>query len=438
MVNRPKFFYGYIVVLVAFWIMAIIWGAYNSFGVFFNPVLTEFRWTRAATSGAFSLSFLLQGFLAIVMGRLTDRFGPRLVMASSSLFLGAGYILMSQLNSMWQLYLFYGLIVGIGMGGAFVPLNSTVARWFVKRRGAMTGVVVAGIGAGTIIGPPVATRLVSIWGWRTSYAIVGIAALVLIILAAQFLRRDPNETGQLPFGADEVKTNRPRLKDFSFQEAARTRQFWTVLAMLLCYGFSSFTIMVHLVPHAIELGNSPATGAAILATIGGLSIVGKVAMGSAIDRIGARLTFMIGFVLMAAALLWLVPSNDLWMLYLFAIAFGFAYGSIGTSESPIVAELFGVSSHGIILGVVTFGFTSGAAIGPFLAGKIFDNRGSYDLAFLVGAIACFVGLLLAILLRPTRRETNNPMSLTDGQGQSIKNGTDFKRRIGRNNRMARS
>ena len=203
--KKPKLFYGYIIVAAAFLITLIMCGTLFTFGVFFKPILTEFGWTRAMTSGAFSLCILLFGLLGIGTGRLTDRFGPRVVMSGCGFFLGLGYLLMSQVSAIWQLYLFYGVMVGIGVSGSFVPLVSTVARWFAERRGMMTGIAVSGIGIGTMIMPLVANWLISSYGWRTSYIVVGITVLVLIILVAQFLRRDPGQMGQLPYGADEVK-----------------------------------------------------------------------------------------------------------------------------------------------------------------------------------------------------------------------------------------
>jgi MFS family permease len=126
--TKPRFFYGYIVVLVGFFAIAIIQGTLNTFGVFFKPLLADFGWTRATTSGAFSLAMIFNGLLAIVMGRLTDRYGPRIVLTLCGFFLGSGYMLMSRITAIWQLYLFYGVIIGTGMGGSFVPLISIVVR----------------------------------------------------------------------------------------------------------------------------------------------------------------------------------------------------------------------------------------------------------------------------------------------------------------------
>jgi MFS family permease len=402
---KPRF-YGYIVVGAALLIMTIMWGAYNSFGIFFKPVSNDFNWTRAMTTGGFSLSWIVQGVLGIVMGRLTDRFGPRVVLTISGFLVGLGYLLMSQIGAVWQLYLFYGVIIGAGMGGSWVPIVSTVARWFVKRRNLMTGIVLIGISIGTLIGAPVASRLISAYDWRISYVIVGGIVLVGVVLAAQFLRRDPTQTKQRPYGGNEGEKQEFVFEThaFSLREAAHTQQFWLASGMFFCLGFCVYTIIAHIVPHTTDLGISFNTAANILATIGGLSIAGRIVLGSAADRFGNRRVFIIGFILMAAILFWLVPAKEVWALYLFAVVFGFAFGGCVTSESPLVAGLFGLSSHGLILGVINvLGFTLGAAVGPVIAGHIFDMASSYQLAFIICAAMSVVGLILTVLLSPLQK-----------------------------------
>lgn len=400
--TEPTFFYGYVVVSVACVIMVVTWGTYYSFGIFFKPILTEFGWTRAMTAGAFSLATIIQGVVAIPVGRLTDRFGPRMLLTLCGFLSGLGYILMSQINSIWQLYLFYGVMVGIGMGGPFVSLVSTIARWFAMRRGLMTGIVVAGIGLGAIVVPPIANWLILHYDWRIAYLVLGSTVLVLVMSATQFLKRDPAKIGQMPYGQEQIAENQSETEAgaVSFQKAIRTKQLWMVCAMFLCFGFSLFTIMVHIAPHATDLGFSTASAANILAIIGISSIVGKVGMGHVADRIGSRPGWTIGFITMAIAMFWLVATREIWMLYTFAVIFGFAYGGCVSVESPLVAELFGLSSHGIILGLGSFFFTIGAAIGPLQAGYIFDVSSSYQIAFLVCGVVVILGLVLTSFLGP--------------------------------------
>jgi MFS family permease len=269
----------------------------------------------------------------------------------------------------------------------------------------MTGIAVAGVGAGTMIIPPAANWLISNNGWRTSYAIMGFVVLVVIMSAAQFLRRDPAQMRQWHYGHKEVSEDNLNLQvmGFSLQEAMRTRHFWLLCAAFLGFSFQLNTIIVHIVPHATEVGISTTAAANIFIALGALSIVGRIAVGSASDRIGCRSALIICFILMTAALAWLLVARQVWMLYLFAVLFGLASGGIAALISPSVADFFGLSSHGAILGVVILIMTIGAAIGPLLAGGMFDITGSYDRAFLASMIVSIFGLVSAALLRVVKK-----------------------------------
>ncbi|MFC2047297.1 MFS transporter [Chloroflexota bacterium] len=402
---KPRFFYGYIIVILAFLIMLVMHGVFIAFGVFFNPVLTEFGWARATTSGAFSVSMIFIGTLGIVVGRLTDRFGPRIVLTFCGILLGIGYMLMSQISALWQFYLFYGVIIGLGMSGGWIPVMSTTARWFVKKRGMMTGFVVAGMGIGGMIAPPVANQLISIYDWRTAYIILGSVVMVTVVTAAQFLRRDPSQKGLTPYGhTDSTEyTFESGATSLSFKEALRRRQFWLLTTSLFCFGVLIYTIAVHIAPHTTNLGFSTTTAATILAAVGGVSILGNIILGSIGDRIGNGRSYAICFILLSAASFWLMPATEVWQLFLFASVFGFARGGGDAVESPLTADLFGLRAHGVIYGFICFGFTIGAAVGPFLAGYIFDVTNSYQLAFVALAVVGIIAFVLTAALRPIQR-----------------------------------
>ncbi len=405
--GRPKFFYGYVVVFAGFVILALMYGTLYSFGVFFKPVLTEFGWTRAMTSGAYSLCFLLSGAVAMVTGRLNDRFGPRMVMVGCGLLLGLGYLLMPRIGAIWQLYLFYGVIIGMGMSGGVTPSLSSVARWFVKRRGLMTGITIAGIGTGTLITPPIANWLISTYSWRTSFTIIGIVVLVLIVGLAQLLIRDPGRKGLLPYGASAAMGEKSSLdtRGLSLQEAIRTRQFWTLFGIYVCGGFFIQTIIVHIVIYATGMGISAASAAVVLAIVGGGNIAGRLTAGAAADRLGNKLTITAALILMAVVFLWLQVAEEVWMLYLFAAIFGLAHGGILCMMSPLPAELFGLRSHGVLLGIIMFASTIGGAIGPIVAGRIFDITSSYQVAFIICDVVAVAAVILAISIRPVYSKT---------------------------------
>lgn len=405
--KKRRFFYGYIVVVAAFFVMAIVWGTAQTFGVFFKPMLSDFGWTRAAISGAASLSIAIYAVLSIVVGKLTDRFSPRLLVSVCGAAMGVGYILMSQVNAIWQVYLAYGVLVGIGTGGSFVPSATAVARWFVKRRGLMTGIFASGVGAGLVLMPPIANLTISTYGWRTSFLILGIVSLVGTIVPARFLRREPAEMGLKPYGEDEVKKeNLVPIEEYSGGEATRTRQLWLLVISYICFGFSQQAIMVHIVPHATDLGISTFVAANIMSVIGGLHIAGKIGIGGICDKIGSKSALIISFSIILASMFLLMLAKEAWMFYLFAIIFGFAYGGIAALISPVVAELFGLRTHGPLLGVVTCAWGVGATLGPIMAGHIFDASNNYFQAFLVSTLLSILGLALVSLLKPTRMRKN--------------------------------
>ena len=202
--HRPNPPYAYVIVGAAVIILVSLWGVYFSFGIFFKSMMAEFGWTRAMISGGFSLASLTSGFTAAILGWLNDRIGPRKVMTLCGIFLGAGCLLLSRTDSLIYFYICYGLIIGFALGGGFIPLMSTVTRWFEADRGLMTGIVLFEIGGGVMIGPLVSGLLISTNDWRVSYLTIGISALILLIIISQFLRRDPAKLGQLPYGETEI------------------------------------------------------------------------------------------------------------------------------------------------------------------------------------------------------------------------------------------
>jgi MFS family permease len=197
------------VVAAAFLIFLGAMGANTAFGVFFKPMLNDFGWTKALTAGAFSLLWIVNGIVGIAMGRFNDRFGSRGVITLSGLLLSSGYVLMSQVSAVWHLYLFYGVIVGTGMSGIWVPVMSTVARSFGDRRGIMTAIVMVGGGTGTLVAPPISTWLISLFAWRTSYIIVGCLVFIFVVLPAQFLRNTRPQADNVSPGQPEKRPNEP-------------------------------------------------------------------------------------------------------------------------------------------------------------------------------------------------------------------------------------
>ena len=401
-VKRVPFFYGYTIIVAGFFIQAVVWGISNSFGVFFDPLIKEFGWSRATISGAASLGFLVHGVSSIFLGNLNDRFGPRLIMSACGLFLGLGFILMGTVNSVWQLYLFYGLIVSVGLGGIDVIPLSTVSRWFQKRRGMMSGIIKVGTGVGMLIMPFFINWLLNNYGWRNSFSVLSFIIIIFVLLFAQFLVRDPILKAQLiDNGISPISKNQNKSEEgLTFKEAIGTRQLWTVCIVYFIILFCVYTILMHIVQHAIDLGISSGMSAGILSTIGGVSITGRFLMGSASDKIGEKTALMICLLCLLFALCWLLAVQTLWMFYLFATVYGFAHGGFFSLVSPLIAKFFGTRSHGLLFGIVIFSSTIGGAIGPFMAGYIFDVTLSYKIVFLILVVLCVLAMVLTASLKP--------------------------------------
>jgi len=402
---KAKYFYGYNIIAASFIIQAICVGIAVTYGIFFKEFQDEFGWSRAMISGAASLSTLAMGAASILAGRLNDKIGPRTIFVSSGILLAFGYLFMSFIQDPWQLFLLYGVIIGVGYSAVDVVILSTIARWFIRSRGMMSGIVKIGTGVGQLVIPLIVTILITAYGWRNSYIIIGIVFLITLPAIAQVLRRDPQGIGLLPDNGNEepdVSVTSFTDQGVSLRVAMRTKQLWLLSVAWFALLFCTLTILLHIVPHAIDLGLSQTTAAGILSTIGAVSMLGRFSMGIINDRIGGKRSLIISTIIFLCGLIWLQMSKEAWMLFLFASIYGFAHGALYTLISLVVAELFGTKSHGVLFGIVWFSGHLGGAIGPLMTGRIFDLTGSYQIAFLILIGMAILGLLLIGLLKPLK------------------------------------
>jgi len=391
------------VVAASFAIQFIAWGTYASFAVFIAPWVSEFGWARSAISNVASVSFLLIGTVGVAMGILNDRLGPRYIITWCGLCCGGALMWISRATSLYEVWFAYGIVMAVGMGGMNVVLLTTVSRHFPSRQGRVSGIVTVGTGLGNAIMPSVAAGLVLGSGWRMASMILGFMGLLIITLGAQFLRRAEPAAG-LSAEGEKVTGNqcaKEEREHLSFRDAIRTRQFWIVCLVYVAIFMCIRTIMVHLVPYAIDTGSSAQGAAGLLGIAGGASVLGRLLIGSAGDRIGCKQSLILSLCILLTALAILQVGTSWWLLCSFAIAYGFAHGGLFAVMSPAVAELFGTSSHGRLLGVVLFAGTMGGSLGPLLAGYLFDGTGSYRLDFWILLLLSLGGLCLATRLKPS-------------------------------------
>lgn len=405
--KKPKIFYGYIIVAATFFILVAIVGSVLTFGVFITPIMKDLGWKNAVLSGAFSVSILISGFLGIVTGKLSDKYGPKRIILICSLFFAAGFILMSQVNAIWQLYLFYGGFIAIGKSSAIAPLQSTIVRWFIKKRGLIVAFFLMGFTAGNMIMPLVANRLIISYGWRTAYIILGVSGFVITSLAALFLKGSPSQIGELPYGAEEVGESDAEslsVNGINLKEAFHNVQFWLICTFFFCLAFAMLTIMTHIVPHAINEGISATTAATIMAIIGVISTAAMIPEGFMADRIGTTKTAVIFTTLLAISMLWIsLSGRTVWSLLLFAVFFGVALSSMDILLTLLSSSLYGLTAIGTIIGFFNAILQLGGAIGPFVAGLIYDSRGHYYPAFILCTIISLVALVISFLLQPLKK-----------------------------------
>ena len=394
--------YGWVMVIIAIFVLAAYATAVYTFGIFLIPLTTEFNWDRGALSGAYSLKFLLGGLLAILTGRISDRYGPRPLVTTAALTAGMGFLLMSQVTSLWQVYVNWGLFFGVTASCCFVPLTSTIPRWFAKKRGIAIGITVAGFGLGSMIWPPLAQWLISSYGWRQAFKILGLITFIIIFPLAQFMKHSPQRIGLRPYGESGSVEDKQSLastaEGFSFIQAIKTGRFWFFGSIMFCFFFCLQVIMVHIAPYAVDIGISAIVAASILSMVPATSVIGRFSMGFICDKVGLRRPLVACLVTATLALIWLLFAKEIWMFYVFAAIFGVAYGGIISLQPLVPAELFGLSSLGIVFGSLMFISLIGGALGAPLAGSIFDVTGGYTLAFLICVIVGVLAVILSLIL----------------------------------------
>jgi MFS family permease len=395
-------YYGWVNVIVSFLAMSVHPFVFYSFGVFITPLTKEFGWERGTLSIAWSITMIVGGLLGVFAGKLGDKYGPRPLATVNGILAGAAFLLLSRVSALWHVYLIFGLLLSVANSCFYVPVMSTIPRWFTKNRGLAVGIVVAGVGVGGIISPIMAQWLISNYGWRQAYFVLGIITLVVITVMAQFMKYGPKQAEKTidveVKTSEEEKRTSVAAKGYSFSQAIRTRRFWIFGLLLFSFFFTIQVILVHITPHAIDIGISPAVAAGITSIVAGSSIASRLSVGFISDKIGIRVALSGCFLILALAMVWLIISKETWMFYLFTVLFGIAYGGVVPLQNLVPAELFGLKSLGIILAAALFFGTLGGALGPPLAGYIFDITDSYRLAFILALVLSGLALILSLIL----------------------------------------
>jgi MFS family permease len=379
----------------------------HSYAIFLVAFLEAFHWSRAETSLAFSVSQLVGGTSAPLVGALVDRLGPRRLVMLGGILLTLGLLGNAYVGALWQVVVLYGIVMTLGANClglvVFVPILS---RWFARRRGMAISVVQSANGFGRAVSAPLAQLLISGVGWRHAYLAQAIFMGVLVWpLAALFRRNRPVDVAPEHASPSEDRGaawGSARGRDWTLAEAMATRHFWLLFAVYLCTGLGSFLVSLHQLAFAVDVGFDKLYAASVLGMGSFLAIFGTIATGTISDYIGrersAILAYGVSIVGVICALFITGPRQG-WLLWLHACFFGLTWGARGPAITAKTADLFPGAHLGAILGVITIGTGLGSSAGSWAAGWIYDVSGSYRIAFLLAIAAYLLGCLAFWALR---------------------------------------
>ena len=410
--RRAGIHYGWVMVAITFLLVTVTAGIRSAPGVMITPLEEDFGWSNTQISLAISVSILTLGFAGPISGRLIDRHGTRPVILSFLVLGTLGVIATWTLQSLWQFYIFWGLMVGFGAGGTSIVLSATVANtWFQEKRGLVTGVLGGAASAGQLVFILALAFVVDEWGWRSAVGLMAIVAGCIVLPAALLLLRSrPSDVGLTAYGShpgDAVVASDERLVPMS--EALRSRDFWLLAVSFGVCGFTTIGLIgTHFIPHATEHGFSEKQAAGMLSVIGGFNVVGTIASGWLTDRYSPRKLLALYYFLRGLSLLALpaISAVGIPMMSAFAVVFGLDYIATVPPTVMLTANRFGRRSVGTIYGWITFSHMAGGAAAAALAGKIHDASGDYGMAmYLGGVLAVFAAAFAFRIGSKTRRTT---------------------------------
>lgn len=404
--NRLPFFYGWLIVGSAILSLGITFSVWYTFSVFFVALLAEFNWSRAASAGVFSLFVIVNGFAGVAAGALSDRIGPGRVVAAGGVIISVGLLLCSQLTELWQFYLSYGVLVGIGLGtSGWTPCVTIINRWFAARLGLALGMASGGIGFGILVGVPTVQAIINASGWRAAFAALAATVLVgLVPTGILLMRGRPEDLGQLRDGAasggsspstgkkparelevvDEEWVGRP----WTLALALRTPRYWLLCSLKFLGNIAIQMIFVHQVAYLVDCGYDKMQAASVVGLIGLLSVLGKILWGWSADTLGRELTYTIGIICLVSGIgllgvTRLVPIPA--VLYLYGVVFALGYAVSAPLWPAVTSDLFAGPRFGSIYGFVGIFAGLGSALGSWFGGYVFDVTGGYVPAFAVAA-----------------------------------------------------
>jgi len=405
---RPRWHYAFVVAAVTFGVILVTAGVRAAPGALILPLQGEYGWSRGSISLAVAVSILAYGLGAPIAGGLIDRFGPRRLAVAGCALIAAGLLPMLFMTQQWQLFLFWGLVVGVGTGAVGGVLGATVAaRWFRAQRGLVVGLFAAASSMGQLIFLPSLVAIISTSGWRTAIAAMAVAVLVAAVPALIFLRDRPADVGLQPYGDDgSAEAADAELADaasgVTLRVATRTRDFWLLAASFFVCGYTSNGLIgTHLIPHAVEHGFSEATAASAVGLMGLMNVVGTLASGWLTDRYDNRKLLAAYYSFRALSIVFLPVILAIPELFLFAIVYGLDWIATVPPTVNLTTRLYGRAHLGTIYGWIFCSHMVGAALAAYLGGVVHDALGDYTTMFLSAGMLGFIAAAMAMRISVT-------------------------------------
>ena len=385
---------GWIVVSAATG-LSFIFGIFFSFGVFLAPLITEFGWSSALTSFVFSVYSMSYSLGAIVIGRLADRYGVRSTIGLGGVAITLALVLSSRADAIWELYLTFGVMGGIGAAAFWIPPTKAVIEHFESSANLnmAISVVAVGTGAGTLLISPVAGFFITAYGWRTCYLLFALISAAISVFGVAVIKSPSKSAGQSP-ATEQAQTGQ------TLRQVIRTKNFWTLFGMyVLGCGIARYTVLVYIAVYVLAAGFPLQAGALCVGLIGGGSIFGRLGSGLLSRALRDNLILLFSFVLQGVSSIAVVLSGSIWLVYISAFVFGIGYGAYVPQFPLLTMRSFGMKSYGLVYGVISSGLGFGALVGPpVVGGLLFSATGNYFASFVVAGAFSLLAAAMALLM----------------------------------------
>jgi OFA family oxalate/formate antiporter-like MFS transporter len=376
-----------------------------AWSVFIKPLNAEFGWSRADIALAFAIACLVFGLMTFPAGKLSDKFGPRIVVLVGSVILAIGFISSGFITEKWQLYITYGVIAGFGGGLIYLPPIATAPKWWPDRRALATGFSVVGLGLGSFIMAPLATYIIENYGWRSVFMYVGIAMGIMAFIAALCLKNPP--AGWKPAGWNPQAAGGASAKtfrDYTHEETYKSSKFWMLYAAYFCGSFAGLMVISLIAAHGIDSGLDPMKAAYAASFLAVMNAASRVLIGQVIDVVGSRVSFIAVFALQAVALVLLYPAGaSLWPLWLVAALIGWNYGSMFTLFPATCLQYFGPTAQGSNYGLLFTAWGFAGFAGPYVGGWLKDSTGTYFAPFIAAAVLVALAVIILVVVKAPQR-----------------------------------